>query len=131
MKALGSHLLIELYNCDSGIINNGARMEEIMLESVRISGATAIKPAFHQFNPHGISGVVLIAESHFSIHTWPEYGYCALDIFTCGDEIDSAKSLEYLKQVLGSTSVSIMEVKRGTLDIPGEKLNHKPVEMTV
>ncbi|MBN1697109.1 MAG: S-adenosylmethionine decarboxylase proenzyme [Spirochaetales bacterium] len=129
MKALGNHLLIELYNCDSGIINDLRRIQSVMLEAVRVAGATVIQPVFHQFNPHGISGVVVIAESHFSIHTWPEYGYCALDIFTCGDEMDSARAVEYLKEEFCAGSLSIMEVKRGTLDIPKEKLLHKPVEL--
>ena len=131
MKSLGNHLIIELYDCEAELINDLHKVEGILMESVNISGAEIIAPVFHKFNPHGVSGVVVIAESHFSIHTWPEYGYCALDIFTCGDVINSTRSLEYLKGALGATSVSIMEVKRGTLDIPEEKLTHKPMEMIV
>jgi len=81
---------------------------------------------FHQFNPHGVSGVVVIAESHFSIHTWPEYGYCALDIFTCGEQIDSDLALQFLKQAFKAKSMSIVELKRGTLDVPEGELKHKP-----
>jgi len=90
-----------------------------------ISGATALNSTFHKFSPHGVSGVVVISESHFSIHTWPEYGYCALDIFTCGTEIKSEKALDFLKEELGAGSISVTEVKRGILDFP-VKLLHKP-----
>ena len=93
-------------------------MEELLLESVRISGATTLNSNFHKFSPHGVSGVVVISESHFSIHTWPEYGYCALDIFTCGDEIKSDLALEYLKRELEVGNISMIEVKRGILDFP-------------
>ena len=85
MNGLGKHVIAELYECDNDIINNEELVETIMLEAVDISGATTIKPVFHKFSPHGVSGVVVVSESHFAIHTWPEYGYCAIDIFTCGD----------------------------------------------
>ena len=78
MKSLGNHLIIELYDCKVDIINDLHKVEDILMESVNISGAEIITPVFHKFNPHGVSGVVVIAESHFSIHTWPEYGYCAV-----------------------------------------------------
>ena len=73
-----------------------------------------------------MSGVVVIAESHFSIHTWPEYGYCALDIFTCGDLIDSDASLSFLKNEFQAENMSVMEIKRGMLDVPDQNLRHKP-----
>lgn len=125
MKSLGYHALVELYDCCSEIINSVEKVEEILLESVRISGATIIKPVFHKFNPHGVSGVV-IAESHFSVHTWPEYGYCAVDIFTCGETIDAQKSITFLKERFGAQHISVMESKRGVLDLPPEEIKHKP-----
>jgi S-adenosylmethionine decarboxylase len=125
MNYLGNHLLVELYNCNTSLINNVVKIEELLLEAVKISGATALNSTFHKFLPHGVSGVVVISESHFSIHTWPEYGYCALDIFTCGSEIKSEKALDFLKEELGAGSISVTEVKRGILDFP-VKLLHKP-----
>jgi len=125
MNYLGNHLLIELYNCNNNVINNVLKIEELLLKAVDISGATALNSNFHKFSPHGVSGVVVISESHFSIHTWPEYGYCALDIFTCGNEIKSHLALEYLKKELGADNISVTEVKRGILDFP-VKLLHKP-----
>ena len=100
MKSLGKHLIIELFQCDRGILNDLKTLEYQLLEAVKISGATIIQPCFHQFSPHGITGVVVVAESHFAIHTWPEYGYCALDIFTCGEQIKAHEALEYLKKNL-------------------------------
>jgi S-adenosylmethionine decarboxylase len=126
MKALGKHLIVELYDCDKHLIDRVDQVEDILVEAVKVSKATIIKPVFHQFNPHGVSGVVVIAESHFSIHTWPEYGYCALDIFTCGEQIDSDLALQFLKQAFKAKSMSIVELKRGTLDVPEGELKHKP-----
>jgi len=69
MNHLGDHLLIELYDCDTNLINDVIKIEELMLEAVKISGATTLNSTFHKFSPHGVSGVVVISESHFSIHT--------------------------------------------------------------
>ena len=81
------------------------------------AGATVVEKAFHQFNPHGVSGVVIVAESHLFIHTWPEYGYAAVDIFTCGDSINAGKAAELLAKTLQSGSSSMIELRRGV--IPG------------
>ena len=126
MKSLGKHLIIELFQCDRGILNDLKTLEYQLLEAVKLSGATIIQPFFHQFSPHGITGVVVVAESHFAIHTWPEYGYCALDIFTCGEQIKAHKALEYLKRNLKAVSVSVIETKRGVLDLPHHEIKHKP-----
>lgn len=125
MQALGRHVIAELYDCDCGLINDHAFVEETMLRAVELSGATIIKPVFHNFNPHGVSGVVVIGESHFSIHTWPEYGYCAVDIFTCGDVIDNHVALSHIKEHLRAQSCSVSEIKRGVLNL-GIPLKHKP-----
>ena len=100
MNFLGKHSIAEYYDCDRDIINDQNLIEKIMLEAVEISGATLVKTVFHKFSPHGVTGVVVVAESHFSIHTWPEYGYCAVDIFTCGDVINNPLALSHLKKRL-------------------------------
>jgi S-adenosylmethionine decarboxylase len=125
MNYLGNHLLVEMYDCNRQIINDLKKVEELLLESVKISKANALTQSFHKFSPHGVSGVVVISESHFSIHTWPEYGYCALDIFTCGSDIESEKALDFLKAEFGALSISVTEMKRGILNYP-VKLLHKP-----
>jgi len=126
MKSLGKHLIVELYDCDRVRINDVAQVERILVEAVKFSKATIIQPVFHQFSPHGVSGVVVIAESHFTIHTWPEYGYCAVDIFTCGDPIDADLALHFLKEQFEAKNLSVVDIKRGVLDIPSLELKHKP-----
>jgi S-adenosylmethionine decarboxylase len=128
VQSLGNHLIIELYDCQVEAINDAKTVEDRLIEAVRLSGAKMVQSVFHKFNPHGISGVIVIEESHFSVHTWPEYGYCALDIFTCGDEIDYYSALHYLKNEFQAKNLSVTEMKRGMLDLP-VKLLHKPEEL--
>ncbi|MDD2717906.1 MAG: adenosylmethionine decarboxylase [Candidatus Wallbacteria bacterium] len=124
MKALGRHILVEFYDCDRVVINDLQFVEDHMKEAARVAGATIVKSVFHLFNPHGVSGVVVIAESHLAIHTWPEYGYCAVDLFTCGDSVDPWISFDLLKEKFKAKNVFTMELKRGQLDL--ENLPHKP-----
>lgn len=115
MKALGNHIIAEFYNCDKQVMNDAPFIEQIMNEAAILSGATVVGSHFHTFNPHGVSGVVVIAESHLSIHTWPEYGYAAVDIFTCGETIDAEKAFIFMKEQFKATSTSTVEMKRGQL----------------
>ena len=101
-------------------------IEQHLNQAADKAGATVVSSAFHAFNPYGVSGVVVIAESHLTIHTWPEYGYAAVDIFTCGDSVDPWKAFEYLKERLGSTHFSTIEMKRGQLKVVGQELKYKP-----
>jgi S-adenosylmethionine decarboxylase len=115
MKALGNHIIAEFYNCDKQIMNDSPFIEKAMNEAAILSGATVVGSHFHTFNPHGVSGVVVIAESHLTIHTWPEYGYAAVDIFTCGETIDSVAAFMHLKEQFKAASTSTVEMKRGQL----------------
>ncbi|MBW2040204.1 MAG: S-adenosylmethionine decarboxylase proenzyme [Deltaproteobacteria bacterium] len=126
MNALGRHLLAELFGCDEGVLNNREVVEKIMNGAALVSGATVVGSVFHLFNPHGISGVVVIAESHFAIHTWPEFRYAAVDIFTCGDEVDPWKAHDYIKRQLRADSVSTVEMRRGELDPKNGSLFPRP-----
>ncbi len=116
MKALGRHVLTEFYGCDRAILNDVELIRKHMEQATRIAGATIVQSVFHLFNPHGVSGVVVIAESHMAIHTWPEYGYAAIDLFTCGEDVDPWKAYLYLKDSLMAAHVSTMEMKRGQLE---------------
>jgi S-adenosylmethionine decarboxylase len=87
LYALGTHLLIELRDCNPEILKSLEKVRKILVSAAKEAKATIINNSFHEFNPFGISGVVVIAESHLTIHTWPEYGYAAVDIFTCGEII--------------------------------------------
>lgn len=125
MKILGRHLLAELSECNSAILNNRAELEKIMKEAARHSGATVVDSVFHHYNPQGLSGIVVIAESHLSIHTWPEYGYAAVDCFTCGSAVDPAKALEYIRTSLDCRSINIKELNRGIPSPSDEIIAHK------
>lgn len=114
MNALGRHLLMELEDCNEEILNNLDTLKEAMLTAANEAGATVMAESFHRFNPHGISGVVVVAESHLFIHTWPEYGYAAADIFTCGTTVQPEKAAEVLIEKLGARKHSIQEIARGT-----------------
>jgi S-adenosylmethionine decarboxylase len=113
VKTLGRHILAEFYNCDNEILNDTKKIEKIMNEATDKSGATIVKSVFHSFNPWGVSGVVVIAESHLTIHTWPEYGYAAVDVFTCGDSVNPWKGFEHLQKELRAEVVDTKEVPRG------------------
>ena len=117
MNALGKHLLMELKNCDKEMLNDLDSIKGTMLTAANEAGATVLGESFHRFNPHGISGVVILAESHLFIHTWPEYGYAAADIFTCGDSVQPEKAAKVLISKLGAKNHSIVEIQRGILDV--------------
>ncbi|HDL04228.1 MAG TPA: S-adenosylmethionine decarboxylase proenzyme [candidate division Zixibacteria bacterium] len=125
MKILGRHLVAELTDCNIEFLNDLPFLEQVMKEAARISGATVVKTAFHRYNPQGLSGIVVIAESHLSIHTWPEYGYAAVDCFTCGSSVDPWKAIDYLKEVLQSKTVSARELNRGIPSENDEIIAHK------
>ena len=127
MQALGRQVVVEYYNCNSKTLNNVAYIKRAMREAAAACGATIVQEVFHLFNPHGVSGVIVIAESHLAIHTWPEYGYAAVDLFTCGEEINPESAFEHLRDALGAASFSMMEIKRGILEVArGRKLPFKP-----
>jgi S-adenosylmethionine decarboxylase len=114
---LGRHLLVEFYDCDSQTLDNVAGIETHMNDAARACGATIVQSTFHRFEPWGVSGVVVISESHLAIHTWPEYGYASVDLYTCGDEIDPMGAYEHLRLVLGAQEAEIQMLKRGNLDL--------------
>ena len=126
MKILGRHLIVELADCDRAMLDDVALMERHLTEAARLSGATIVQSVFHRYNPQGVSGVVVIAESHVSLHTWPEYGYAAVDFFTCGDRVDPYKALDYLREKLRAGSAQIRELKRGIPSPTDETIDHKP-----
>jgi S-adenosylmethionine decarboxylase len=125
LHALGTHLLVEMRDCNSSIIKDLDKVRDAMVTAAREARATVVEVAFHEFNPFGISGMVIIAESHLSIHTWPEYGYAAVDIFTCGDLIKPELAAKYLIEQFECQAPSLAEMKRGILSLDGTKLPHK------
>ncbi len=116
MNALAKHLLLELKDCDKEMINDLSFLKSTLLAAAEEAGATVLGESFHQFNPHGVSGVVIIAESHLFIHTWPEYGYAAVDIFTCGNSVQPERAAQMLIEKIGAKNYSIQEIPRGDLN---------------
>lgn len=119
--ALGRHITIEYYDCASNVLLDKGKVEKILLKAARESGATIISSCFHQFEPQGVSGVVIITESHFTVHAWPEHDYAAVDIFTCAETIDLDTAIHSIKVQFSSQRVVISsDQNRGILP-PGFK----------
>lgn len=112
MNTFGRHLLVEYHGCDAEILNDFSKVQQLMVRAAEAAGATVVSKAFHRFTPQGVSGVVVIEESHLSIHTWPEYGYAAVDFYTCGDCVPE-RAHELLRRELGSDRAEVMKVQRG------------------
>ena len=113
---LGRHLLAEFYDCDPNILNNVERIETVMADAAVACGATIVQQNFHMFSPYGVSGVVIIAESHLAIHTWPEHGYAAVDLFTCGESCDPKVAYDYVREHLNAGSAVYSELSRGMMN---------------
>ena len=116
MKTLGRHFILDLQGCPFELLDNEEELKQIMLKALKLAKGHIIKePLFHHFAPHGVSGIILIAESHLSIHTWPEYEFASIDIYTCDAKMKLKKSLKYLVKVFTSTNTNLSEISRGFL----------------
>ncbi len=111
----GRHIIIDLYGCNKKILNNLKQIENITIEAAKAAKVTILKTYFHPFTPCGISGMVLIAESHISIHTWPETAYAAVDIFTCGNSSLPEKASIHLIKKLEAKKNKRTLLERGNL----------------
>jgi len=116
MDELGLHILMEFNECSSEVLNNLELLEKEMNQAAKVSKATIIKSVFHQFSPQGVTGVVVVAESHLAIHTWPEHGYAAVDFFTCNLKMDYHKAYDHLVQILNSKKHHYKSIKRGVIE---------------
>ncbi|MBA2662514.1 MAG: S-adenosylmethionine decarboxylase proenzyme [Bradymonadaceae bacterium] len=120
MEALGRQLIIEYYGCPAHLLNDRDFIEDVMVSAAKHMRANIVSVEFHKFNPHGVSGVVVISESHLTIHTWPEYGYAAVDVFTCGQVIDPWEAHAFMKERFLSDKDSVVEFRRGCFNVaPG------------
>ena len=126
MKALGRQVLVEFYDCDPALLNDPGFVESSMKDAAVAAGSTIVDTVFRVFEPHGVSGVVVIAESHLAIHTWPEYGYAAVDLFTCGDKVDPWAAHDHLREAFRAGCSECRELPRGELRVLGEDACHKP-----
>jgi len=107
-------MLVELKDCNPALLDNVQKIQEIFVNAAKKAKATIVKDVFHRFSPYGVSGVVVIAESHLSIHTWPEYHYAAVDVFTCNSLLDSNYIVDYIIEEMNCKNPSIVDMNRGT-----------------
>jgi len=113
MTALARHVLAEYYGCDPGPLDDPEYLRPILEDAVRASRAEVIKTMLHQFSPQGVSGVVILAESHLAVHTWPEHGFAAVEIFTCGDHTDPMAGHKFILEKLRPKHHNVRLIERG------------------
>ncbi|ATY85514.1 S-adenosylmethionine decarboxylase proenzyme [Kyrpidia spormannii] len=113
MDTMGRHVIAELWGCDREKLNDLMGIERIMVRAALEAGAEIREVAFHKFAPQGVSGVVIISESHLTIHSFPEHGYASIDVYTCGNRIDPNVACDYITRALGAETRESLEVPRG------------------
>ncbi|PAK35558.1 adenosylmethionine decarboxylase [Peribacillus simplex] len=112
MDTKGQHLIIDAFECQSAILNNAEQLKELLTKAIEHIGMEILSTHFHSFSPQGVTGVIGISTSHFSIHTWPEHGYVALDLYTCGNHEIWPTVKEILKKI-EAKRVEVYELSRG------------------
>ena len=118
-KALGEHILADFLGCSSAVLRDVEQIRTFMHEAANRAHASIVSEEFHQFSPWGVSGAIIVKESHLTIHTWPEYEYAAVDLFTCGDSLDIWSAMDYLKERLECASMETADVARGIVRLGG------------
>lgn len=112
METMGRHVISELWGCDFEKLNNMDLIEQIFVDAALKSGAEVREVAFHKFAPQGVSGVVIISESHLTIHSFPEHGYASIDVYTCGN-LDPNIAADYIAKALNAETCEKVEIPRG------------------
>jgi S-adenosylmethionine decarboxylase len=123
VRALGKHFIVEYYGCAPKLISYRDTVESVLLQAARIAKANIVKYDFHNFAPSGVSGMIIISESHFSIHTWPQYRYAAVDIFTCSETVNEQAAIDYMGRSFKAKKVDVSELERGVLSVINQKNN--------
>ena len=109
----GTHVVADFWH--GKVIKTKKELEILLKEAAKAANLTVLKLSIHKFNPQGITGVILLAESHIAVHTWPEIGYIAVDVFTCGKKAQPKKALKFFEDYLEPKKVDIKEIKRGVV----------------
>ena len=126
MNSLGRHLLGELLGCRN-LPDTAEQLDPLLRRAAELIGATVVGSQFHRFEPWGLSGVLLVKESHIAVHTWPEHRCACVDVFTCSEAMDPRPALDYLREAFGADEVDLQELRRGRRAI-GSTLEVKSVE---
>lgn len=111
MKNIGRHLIMEMWGCSG--LNSTELVEQALREVTEVAGAILLDLIVRPYTPQGVTGVAVVSESHVMIHTWPEYGYAAVDVFTCGKKADPAAAMPVLKRIFSPERTQVMELTRG------------------
>jgi len=114
LAPVGTHCILELYDCPALLLNDALFIRAALREAAHQARSTLLSETIHQFEPQGVTALALLAESHISIHTWPEAGYAAVDVFTCGEHTDPEKACEYLIHSLRASWHSLQKLQRKT-----------------
>lgn len=112
MKKVGTHLVVEAWQTPKNVLNDAETIRAALVEAVAAGGATLLNLCVHQFSPHGITATATLSESHIAIHTWPEYGYFAADLFFCGKG-NPHQAMKVLQNILGAKQITMQELDRG------------------
>lgn len=112
-RSLGTHLLVELYECNPERLKYVPDVEQTLVRAAHQSNTHIVGHFFHEFQPHGVSGVVVIEESHYTVHTWPEERYAAVDLFYCSESVDAERALQILREAFEAKRVDVLLVRRG------------------
>ncbi len=113
MEQQGSHIILDLHNCNADKLDDADYLKDMLEKAAIEAKAKIIRTVFHRYHPQGVTGFCLVAESHLSIHTWPEYGFAAVDIFMCGKEGFPEKAREYIRNALEGEEGYVMAIPRG------------------
>ena len=113
METSGIHCIAELYDCPKHLLNDEVYIQQSIRDAVKQGMATLLHEVSHSFHPQGVTALALIAESHVAIHTWPEYGYAAADVFTCGDRASAIRACEHLIQSMKAGRHTMRKLERG------------------
>ncbi len=124
---MGTHLVVDAWQAPAELLNDPDRIRRALLEAIAAGEATLIDICVHQFSPHGVTATVTLAESHIAIHTWPEYGYFAADLFFCGKG-KPALAMEVLGNALQAKEMTMKEIQRG---FPSINDRQKPLKASV
>lgn len=126
MDTLGKHIILEMWGCSKNVIDSIDQVKDALTKTAKTTKANLVNVVCHRFSPYGITGVAVLAESHISVHTWPEYEYAAVDIFICGSVVNSQDAASYITQAFHAKDISLLELKRG--DLLSKKLQESRLE---
>jgi len=125
VKSLGSHCILEMYDCPPGLLNDAAFVREAVRRAAQEARSTLLHEVHHAFEPQGVTALALLAESHISVHTWPEKGYAAADVFTCGEHTQPERACEYLKRIFQARRFQLRKLPRGMV-VPNLPRHDRP-----